>query len=70
MCGACHVSGALNAPKIGDKAAWAPRLKIGMDAVYASSLKGNGAMPPKGGNLQFSDADIKAAVDYQTGLAK
>ncbi|MFN0150310.1 MAG: c-type cytochrome [bacterium] len=69
-CISCHAAGVAGAPKTGDKAAWAPRLKAGMDALYASSLKGKGAMPPKGGNLQVSDADIKAAVDYLIGLAK
>jgi cytochrome c5 len=58
------------APKTGDKAAWAPRLKTGKDALYASVIKGKGAMPPKGGNASLADADIKAAVDYLTGLAK
>ncbi len=69
-CVVCHGSGVAGAPKAGDKAAWAPRLKTGMNALYASALKGKGAMPPKGGNNALADADVKAAVDYLTGLAK
>lgn len=69
-CVACHGTGAAGAPKAGDKAAWAPRLKTGMDALYSSALKGKNAMPPKGGNMSLADADVKAAVDYLTGLAK
>jgi cytochrome c5 len=69
-CMACHAAGVAGAPKAGDKTAWAPRLKTGKDALYASALKGKGAMPPKGGNAGLSDGDIKAAVDYLTGLAK
>ena len=69
-CMACHVAGVAGAPKAGDKAAWAPRLKTGKDALYASAIKGKGAMPAKGGNASLSDADIKAAVDYLAGLAK
>jgi cytochrome c5 len=69
-CAACHTAGVAGAPKTGDKAAWAPRLKTGMDTLYASVIKGKGAMPPKGGNTSLSDADIKAAVDYLAGLAK
>ena len=69
-CVACHSTGAAGAPKAGDKAAWAPRLKTGMDALYAGALKGKNAMPPKGGNTALSDAEVKAAVDYLTGLAK
>ena len=62
-CKLCHDAGVAGAPKMGDKAAWAPRLKPGMDAVYANSLKGKGAMPPKG-TYTGPDADVKAAVDY------
>jgi len=69
-CVACHGAGIAGAPKAGDKAAWAPRLKTGMDALYASALKGKGAMPIKGGNTALADADLKAAVDYLAGLAK
>jgi cytochrome c5 len=69
-CVACHGTGVAGAPKAGDKAAWAPRLKAGMDALYASALKGKGAMPIKGGNMSLGDPDIKAAVDYLAGLAK
>ena len=69
-CMACHAAGVAGAPKAGDKAAWAPRLKTGMASLYTSSLKGKNAMPPKGGNLSLADADVKAAVDYMVGLVK
>ena len=69
-CAACHAAGVAGAPKIGDKAAWAPRLKQGVDALYQTALKGKGAMPPKGGNMSLADADVKAAVDFMVGQAK
>lgn len=69
-CAACHSAGVAGAPKTGDKAAWAPRLKSGKDALYASVLKGKGAMPAKGGNPSLSDADVKASVDYMIGQVK
>ncbi|WP_250514260.1 c-type cytochrome [Caballeronia sp. INDeC2] len=69
VCQACHAAGVLNAPKFGDKAAWAPRLKEPMDTVYNYALHGKGAMPPKGGS-NASDADVKAAVDYMVNAAK
>ncbi len=69
VCQACHAAGVLNAPKFGDKAAWAPRLKDPMDVVYNYALHGKGAMPPKGGS-NASDADVKAAVDYMVSAAK
>lgn len=70
VCGACHNTGAAGAPKAGDKAAWAPRLAQGKDALYKSALGGKGAMPPKGGAADLSDGEIKAAVDHLLGLAK
>ncbi|KVE35105.1 c-type cytochrome [Burkholderia sp. TSV86] len=68
-CQACHATGVLNAPKFGNKADWAPRLKDSMDAVYNFALHGKGAMPPKGGS-NASDADVKAAVDYMVNAVK
>jgi len=69
-CIACHGAGVAGAPKAGDKTAWAPRLKTGIDAIYASAIKGKGAMPAKGGNAALADAEVKAAVDYLVGMAK
>jgi len=70
LCQTCHASGVANAPKIGDKAAWAPRLALGVDGLTASVIKGKGAMPPKGGAMTASDADIKAVVAYMVGSVK
>jgi cytochrome c5 len=69
-CVACHATGVAGAPKFGDKAAWAPRIKTGIDALHAIALKGKGAMPPKGGNASLSDADVFAAVDYMVAAGK
>jgi cytochrome c5 len=69
VCQACHAAGVLNAPKFGDKEAWAPRLKEPMETVYNYALHGKGAMPPKGGS-SASDADVKAAVDYMVNASK
>ena len=69
-CMACHAAGVANAPKLGDKAAWAPRIKTGMDTLYASVITGKGAMPPKGTAMNASDADIKASVDYMVSSVK
>ena len=73
-CVACHGAGVAGAPKIGDKAAWAPRIAKGNDALYNSALKGftgkTGTMPPKGGNTSLKDADVKAAVDFMVSKSK
>ena len=69
-CFACHAQSVAGSPKIGDKAAWAPRIKQGMDTLMQSVLKGKGAMPPKGGNPSLSDAEVKAAVEFLVSQAK
>ena len=63
QCSACHEVGAAGAPKIGDTAAWAPRIKTGYDALLTSALKGKNAMSAQGGG-EYSDAEIGRAVVY------
>lgn len=70
VCGACHNTGVAGAPKLDDKAAWAPRVATGNDALYKSVLGGKGAMPAKGGATDLSDDEIKGAVDYILGKIK
>jgi cytochrome c5 len=69
VCGACHNTGAAGAPKIDDKAAWAPRLATGKEALIKSVTNGKNAMPPKGG-ATLSDVEIKNAVEYVMSKAK
>ena len=68
-CLACHAAGVANAPKLGDKAAWAPRLQQGLPALVQSAIKGKGAMPPKGGSTA-SEPEIRAAVEYMVSTVK
>jgi len=69
-CFACHDTGVANAPKIGDKAAWAARISTGQEALYTTALKGKGAMPAKGGNASLSDDTVKAAVDFMVSKSQ
>ncbi|WCM87968.1 c-type cytochrome [Acidovorax sp. NCPPB 3576] len=68
-CQVCHAAGIAGAPKFGDKAAWAERLKDGIDGMTRIAIAGKGAMPPRGGT-QASDADIHAAVEFMANAAK
>ena len=68
-CFACHATGVANAPKFGDKAAWAPRIAQGVPQLVKSALAGKGAMPPKGGT-NASEAEIHAAVEYMVKAAR
>lgn len=69
-CAACHTAGIAGAPKFADKAAWAPRIATGMDAMVASVIAGKGIMPAKGGAAGASDADLRAATQYMVDAAK
>lgn len=69
-CAVCHAAGVAGAPKPGDKAAWAPRIQLGMDTLVQSVVKGKGAMPPKAGHPALTDAEIRAAVDYLVSQSK
>ncbi len=69
-CVACHAAGVANAPKFGDKAAWAPYIATGMDTMVKVAIAGKGAMPPKGGAPNASEEDIRAAVQYMVDAAK
>ena len=61
QCGACHETGAAGAPKVGDAAAWGPRIKAGYEALLGAALKGKNAMPAQGGG-EFSEVEIGRAV--------
>jgi len=67
-CFACHTSGLAGSPKLGDKAAWEPRVAQGIETLVAHAIQGfqgqGGMMPPKGGRDDLADADVKAAVMY------
>ena len=70
VCATCHQTGVANAPKIGDKAAWGPRIKEGFNELVKDAIKGKGAMPPKGGNASLSDADVRSAIEFMVSQAK
>ena len=67
-CGTCHVPGVANAPKLADKAAWAPLLKQGLNGLLASVVKGKGAMPPRAGT-SFTDEELARAIVFMANQA-
>ena len=69
-CAVCHAAGVAKAPIVGKADDWAPRIAIGMDALVASAIKGKGAMPPKGTRADYSDAQIRAVVEYMVNASK
>ncbi len=64
QCSKCHEAGVGGAPKIGDRAAWIPRIKQGLDPVVRSAINGHGGMPARGGMADLTDPEIRNAVIY------
>ncbi|MDE2070484.1 MAG: cytochrome c5 family protein, partial [Gammaproteobacteria bacterium] len=63
-CSACHATGALGAPKIGNQADWAPHLAKGLKVLEQHALHGFLQMPAKGGNPSLTDAQVIKALEY------
>ena len=63
-CAKCHQTGVGGAPKIGDRAAWIPRLKQGIEVVVRSAIKGHGSMPSRGGVADITDPELRAAIVF------
>ena len=68
VCAACHQAGVANAPKLGDKAGWAPRLKLGVNGLLQSVIKGKGAMAPRAGT-GLSDQELASAIVFMANQA-
>lgn len=64
QCSKCHEAGTGGAPRVGDRAAWTPRLKNGLDATVRSAINGHGGMPARGGMADLTDAEVRNAVIY------
>ena len=64
QCVKCHGSGVNGAPKIDDRAAWAPRMRQGLQVTVASATKGHGKMPARGGIADLTDTELRAAILY------
>ena len=68
VCAACHQAGVANAPKLGDKAGWAPRLKLGLNGMLQSVIKGKGAMAARAGT-SLTDQELTSAIVYMANQA-
>lgn len=63
-CAECHQAGKNGAPRIGDRDAWIPRLKHGLDHLVRSAIHGHGPMPPRGGMADLTDSELRGAIVY------
>ena len=69
LCHACHAAGIAGAPKPDDTAAWKERAAKGLDAMVAIAIKGQGGMPPRGGNPALTDEELRAAIEFMLAQA-
>ncbi len=69
ICGACHSTGALGAPKSGDKAAWGPRIAQGFETLVQAAINGKNQMPARGGAADLTDEEVARAVAYLANQA-
>jgi cytochrome c5 len=69
LCAACHAVGALGSPKIGDKAAWGPRIAQGYQTLIQHAINGIRSMPARGGDASLSDEEVAGAVAYMANKA-
>lgn len=73
-CATCHKGGLAGAPIVGDTQQWESRIAQGMDVLVDHAIKGYqgsaGYMPPKGGQIQLSDGEVTAAVQYMVDNSK
>ena len=74
LCSTCHEAGIAGAPKVGDAAAWKPRVSQGAATLVEHAINGyqgkTGVMPPKGGNPALTEEQIRAAVQWMTAQVK
>ena len=68
-CALCHQTGLNAAPRYGDRKAWSSRIEQGRETMYENTIKGMGAMPPKGGKPNLTEEQVKMAVDYMVTAA-
>ncbi|HEU0200455.1 MAG TPA: c-type cytochrome [Burkholderiaceae bacterium] len=64
VCATCHATGEKNAPRIGDRAAWTPRLSHGLNYAVNAAIRGHGGMPARGGAANLTDSEVRNAVIY------
>ena len=74
-CNACHAAlGDTGAPKITRRKAWAPRIAQGLPVLFDHAINGfmgprYTEMPPRGGDPDLTDEDVKAAVAFMLWMS-
>jgi cytochrome c len=69
-CKVCHATDKIGAPAVGDIDAWEEVLKKGFGKVVGNAITGIDAMPPKGGNEDLTNTQIKKIVEFMVNSSK
>ena len=69
-CKLCHATDSMGAPAVGSVGSWDAVMVKGLDKVVHNAVAGMGGMPPKGGNMDLSDADVKEIVEFMIDSSK
>ncbi|OZG71160.1 cytochrome c5 family protein [Hahella sp. CCB-MM4] len=73
-CRVCHQQGLGGAPMIGNQKQWAPRIAQGVPVLIEHATQGysgaTGVMPPRGGNPDLPDEQLKLAVAYMVSQSR
>ena len=67
-CALCHGPGIGGAPRIGDLRAWRSRAGGDLGTLARSAARGKGAMPPRGGVPDLTEAELRAAIAFMGDL--
>ncbi|PCI57564.1 MAG: hypothetical protein COB34_06395, partial [Methylophilaceae bacterium] len=68
-CMACHGTGLMNSPIMGDSAAWRARIALGYEVLTKNAIDGIRTMPARGGNPDLTDNEIARAVAFMANKA-
>ena len=63
-CKVCHAQSINGAPIPGNKSMWEPRAQKGIDVLVQHASQGFGLMPPKGGNVDLTEPELRQAIEY------
>jgi cytochrome c5 len=64
VCAQCHEEGVDDAPRTGDREAWANRSWLWEAVLFEHAKDGYMTMPAKGGDEMLNDATVEKAAEY------
>jgi cytochrome c5 len=63
-CKQCHTNPTTGAPQVGDKTAWAERVKQGRETLLDHAVNGYKGMPPLGACMDCTEKELLPLIEY------